>query len=786
MEIKYFLFKLVFFIFNANFSFSNEINNNVDLKRNSALINNEHSQRKLADEFQPIRILIDKTAIEKYTEGQPDYKNHIVYEAFENCIKALKKIIKVKPHNQPIKFDFSTLPEFNQSVVNATLLSGIENYDLVIVPFLLEEYSKFEMSSRDILRDSKGRVTLAVIKISYTFDFRYHNSNKYLQYLLFHQMIHILGFSYESFEYFPNGKDSTYYIETEDPTINLKRAYIKTPKVLSFAKKYFNCNNIQGIPLENQEEGQMKIAHWEPRMILGDIMSSLTYTPDQVLSEFTLSLLEDSGWYKVNYYTGGLMRFGKHKGCDFFHHDCSDEFENDFCTFIPGISVSCSSGRQSRTYCNPRQKYVDGYTRYPDYWIGEEYVDYCIINNNHDKEVKQSESIGYFEGSCKDGSRKYGDNTIYEEFETENQRIQLGNNLGERLGLENSFCALSSVYNSQYEELANYVYPMCYPMFCTNSSLTIQIKNQYVVCPVSGGKAAVNGDLDGFIYCPDYNLICTGTVMCNSMFDCIEKESVSKGSTYTYNYIPNISQNGTKLRKDYDILIGYEKNEDGRCPVECSQCREEKKCFNCREGYNLIGHEYKDDQPIFCSDLNTTEGYYKEVDGIYYECLEDCLYCDNSVLCNQCKQYRKLNDQRTKCIENVPHCYEYESAFVCKKCKKGYGFIGTNRSICYEIDIKKYYTFDDIFFYPCDTNIKNCDECNNKSLSCDKCYKDYYFLSDNRKTCRNDLNLSLHFTIDGGISYYPCDTNISYCLECQNKADSCFKCKDSFFFIEIN
>ena len=230
---------------------------------------------------------------------------------------------------------------------------------------------------------------------------------------------------------------------------------------------------------------------------------------------------------------------------------------------------------------------------------------------------------------------------------------------------------------------------MCYPMFCTNSSLTIQIKNQYVVCPLSGGKAAVNGDLDGFIYCPDYNLICTGTVMCNSMFDCIEKESVSKDSTYTYNYIPNISQNGTKLRKDYDILIGYEKNEDGKCPVECSQCKEEKKCFVCRVGYNLIGHKYKDDQPIFCSNLNTTEGYYKEVDGIYYECLEDCLYCDNAFICNQCKQYRKLNDQKTECIENVPHCYEYESEYVCKKCKKGYGFIGTNRSICYEIDIKK-------------------------------------------------------------------------------------------------
>ena len=121
MEIKYFLFKLIFFLFNAKFSFSNEINNNVDIKRNSSLINNDRSQRKLEDEYQPIRIYIDRTPIEKYTEGQPDFRKSIVYEAFENCIKALKKIIKVKPHNEAIKFDFSTLPEFNQSVVNPYL-----------------------------------------------------------------------------------------------------------------------------------------------------------------------------------------------------------------------------------------------------------------------------------------------------------------------------------------------------------------------------------------------------------------------------------------------------------------------------------------------------------------------------------------------------------------------------------------------------------------------------------------------------------------------------------------
>ena len=36
-------------------------------------------------------------------------------------------------------------------------------------------------------------------------------------------------------------------------------------------------------------------------------MTSEVYEDEMVLSEFTLALLEDSGWYKVNYYTGGLI-----------------------------------------------------------------------------------------------------------------------------------------------------------------------------------------------------------------------------------------------------------------------------------------------------------------------------------------------------------------------------------------------------------------------------------------------------------------------------------------------
>jgi hypothetical protein len=54
-------------------------------------------------------------------------------------------------------------------------------------------------------------------------------------------MIHILGFSYESLKKFNN----IYYVESEDSSDNKKRAYAISPKVLMFARKYFNCANIK-------------------------------------------------------------------------------------------------------------------------------------------------------------------------------------------------------------------------------------------------------------------------------------------------------------------------------------------------------------------------------------------------------------------------------------------------------------------------------------------------------------------------------------------------------------
>ena len=63
-----------------------------------------------------------------------------------------------------------------------------------------------------------------------------------------------------------------------------------------------------------------------------------------------------------------------------------------------------------------------------------------------------------------------------------------------------------------------------------SKSLTIKIGEDFIVCHRAGGEIEVN-DYDGYLLCPDYNLICSGTILCNDMFNYIEKKSEIKKRT---------------------------------------------------------------------------------------------------------------------------------------------------------------------------------------------------------------------------------------------------------------
>jgi hypothetical protein len=253
-------------------------------------------------------------------------------------------------------------------------------------------------------QSSNHQPIFGVIYINNKINFTKINSQKYLESTLIHEMTHILGFLDSFFEkYYHN-------IISKRDKYGIKRQYINSPKVVEVARKYFNCSELDGVELENYGDEGTAGSHWEARILLGDYMNGVVYTEEEVISEITLALLEDTGFYKPYYYTGGLMRFGKNKGCEFVFdkcvnqttHEINPKFENEFFDEIYSDyfqDASCSSGRLSRTYNlwwifdNIPKEFRYRENRDSGGWGA---ADYCPVPSNDIVE----ENDAYYTGSC--------------------------------------------------------------------------------------------------------------------------------------------------------------------------------------------------------------------------------------------------------------------------------------------------------------------------------------------------------------------------------------------------
>jgi len=563
----------------------------------------------ITPEYKPIRIFVETT----YFEYQGNIYSElsgivpIIKNALNKAVEGIKGLIEVEHNDETnyikdvIKNLFNTynIGKWDPIFDNNT---DIKSDFLIIVKFDTEKnFPQGVLASAMpiYLEPGTNRPLIGLLTITIdTHYFTLRRVEEYFSEVILHELTHALGFLYTMFPYYPNGAEGTY---TKANIRGVERTIIKTPKVLEVAKKYFNCESITGIELEDQGGMGSALSHWEQRILLGDYMGAVIYQEEMVISEITLALLEDSGWYKINYYTGGLMRFGKNKGCDFIQNNCLDsyyntQFENEFFDYNERYSPSCSAGRQSRTYAilNIYDKVMDDNYWYnfiydyggSIYYSGSMYTtDYCPTHGQRNDETNN----GYFTGNCKYGIGSFGNNIYYinpetNKYESGHPNSELPQELGE-IYSNTSFCIMSSLSpTGKYQLYSSIPHPMCYQIYCSSSSLTIKVNNDYVVCPREGGNVKIYG-YDGYINCPDYNLMCTGTVVCNDIFDCIEKKSLVKESSYIYDYIPETTQKFSKIRS-MSISESYELSEDGLCPKNCAQCDNNKICIICKDGYD--------------------------------------------------------------------------------------------------------------------------------------------------------------------------------------------------------
>ena len=536
-------------------------------------------------EFEDFKIYLDFANLEEdmkslNMESQKDFFENAMKKAVDTLTTLLKvKPLKYRDDGTGYNFNNNDLEKLNLTKWNVSLFGDnaikdgktFQNQGINLAIFgTLTNLSESTLATAtaQAYQDGNYQPYVGLVKINYAVNYSKPNSDVYFESILVHEFTHILGFSRHFFSTFSNR------LFEKNDTDGVKRTYLTGTKLLEVAEKYFNCDRIEGVELENQGGSGTAGSHWESRILLGEYMNGYAYTEEQVISEFTLAVLEDSGYYKANYYTGGLMRFGKNKGCEFLEEKCVNNqkinplFENEFYDTISGaeynniVDSSCSSGRQSRTY----NAWWPTDTVPPIYYFNEnvtgyEPADYCPVPMSYYYE----EVLSYFVGHCSiKGSGEYGrliNMDPHRRYKSGNVQKITGETYS-----DHSYCYLSSL--SREEFYSSNVRGNCYETFCSDRSLTIKIFDDYVVCPRSGGKIKVDGYL-GYLLCPDYNLVCSGTVICNNIFDCVDKRSEIKPESYNYDYNIKTSQNIVKANSAEVESNNYELSNNGICPQFC-------------------------------------------------------------------------------------------------------------------------------------------------------------------------------------------------------------------------
>jgi leishmanolysin len=104
-----------------------------------------------------------------------------------------------------------------------------------------------------------------------------------------------------------------------------KKSYtnILLPGLIDMAKKYFKCEDIKGIPLENEGGSDSKGSHFEKLWFGNEIMIA-DENLNMKISAFTFKFLEETGWYKPIYKRRERLTYLWGESCTILNSRCSD------------------------------------------------------------------------------------------------------------------------------------------------------------------------------------------------------------------------------------------------------------------------------------------------------------------------------------------------------------------------------------------------------------------------------------------------------------------------------
>lgn len=200
-----------------------------------------------------------------------------------------------------------------------------------------------------------------------------------------HEMFHALGFSASKFGTFidpvtrqPLGSSNVVaQFQERGRTVSK----LITAPVIEQARLHYGCSSLwtnAGMELEDYGGSGSAGSHLEQRLVQAELMAA-TAMPHAAYSALSLSVMESSGWYRVDYGAADRLAWGSAAGCSFLTEPCAQWPAPYACS--QANTWACSHDHTARAFCAIQQyssalpteyqyfssPYLGGYNAFMDY-----------------------------------------------------------------------------------------------------------------------------------------------------------------------------------------------------------------------------------------------------------------------------------------------------------------------------------------------------------------------------------------------------------------------------------
>jgi hypothetical protein len=298
------------------------------------------SHRKLQSNYwHPLRIFIDYSRANSFIK-----ENSALNARYRQAIRQMEGVRKY--FESYLQVNFYEQVNFNGGTCyNTRIPAFTKKIDLYVVisPENDSSTDYFAAATSCYTSLVDGRPTLG----AYILNFAFMRDGALYDYLYFstfaHEFTHLLGFSsnlYSKFKEPGTGRTRSLSETVGSFSIGSETFFfIILPEIAAIAKAYYNCPNLPGLPLENNGDAGSSSSHWEKLFLPTEYMNPAVENP-AIISQFTLKLLEASGWYKVNYDAAQYYDWGKGAGCSYF--GICPVAPSGFCSVAMAGNIMCS------------------------------------------------------------------------------------------------------------------------------------------------------------------------------------------------------------------------------------------------------------------------------------------------------------------------------------------------------------------------------------------------------------------------------------------------------------